>query len=174
MLGLERLRAAFGALLTGCGLVAGVITFAVMCLVVTNALMRFAFNAPITGALELTEAALPLMIFLSLALTQAAGGHIKVVLLTGRLPQGLARAATVLAMLLGAGLFAWAAWAGWLMAMKSMAIGEMERGAIRFPIWPVKMAVFVGLGLLSVQFVLDAIWTAMGGKLADADPELVE
>ena len=168
---LSRFRDGFGGFLRACGLVAGTLTFAVMCLVVANALLRYAFNMPILGALELTESALPLMIFLSLALTQYEGGHIKVVLLTHTLAPGPQRWAKVLAMLLGAALFAWAAYAGWLMAMKSLAMGELERGSIRFPIWPIKFAVFFGLALLAAQFLIDAVYAAAGGRLPDTVPE---
>lgn len=171
---LARLRDGFGGFLYLCGLIAGAMTFAVMCLVVTNALMRYGLNAPVKGTLELTESALPLMIFLSLALTQYEGGHIKVVLLTQRISPGAQRVLKVAAMLLGAVLFAWAAWAGWLMAAKSWRIGELERGSIRFPIWPIKGAVVFGLALLSIQFLIDAIYVALGGTLPDGEAEAVE
>ncbi|SMX32840.1 TRAP transporter small permease subunit [Actibacterium lipolyticum] len=169
---IETLGRHYGAFLTLCGTVAGALTFGVMCLVVANAVMRYGFNRPIAGTLELTEGALPFMIFLSLALTQFHGGHIKVVLLTQALSPALARAAKVFAMLLGAVLFAWAAYAGWLMAVKSFAMGELERGSIRFPIWPVKFAVFFGLMLLSIQFFLDAIYCALGGNLDEPSQEV--
>jgi TRAP-type C4-dicarboxylate transport system permease small subunit len=165
------LRSGYGSLLTICGVIAGALTFAVMCLVVANVVLRYGFNRPITGSLELTESALPFMIFLSLALTQFHGGHIKVVLLTQRLSPSVATAMKVFAMLLGAVFFAWAAYAGCLMAMKSFAIGELERGSIRFPIWPVKFVVFFGLALLSIQFLLDAIYVALGGDLENSDKE---
>ncbi|MCA0922554.1 TRAP transporter small permease subunit [Pseudooceanicola nanhaiensis] len=171
---LDLLRRKFGALLIFCGTVSGVMLFAVMLLVVANVLMRYLFNQPVTGTLELTESALPLIIFLSLALTQMRGGHIKVVLLTQHLPKPLERAARVLAMLAGFVLFAWAAYAGWLMAMKSFSIGELERGSIRFPIWPIKFAIFLGLALLAIQFLLDAIWVAAGGRLDDDKHEVLE
>ncbi|WP_172327436.1 TRAP transporter small permease subunit [Mangrovicoccus sp. HB161399] len=171
---LETLRRRYGAFLSLCGTAAGVLIFAVMLLVVANVAMRYLFNRPVTGTLELTESALPLIIFMSLALTQMHGGHIKVVLLTRRLPERLARAANVLAMLAGFVLFAWAAHAGWMMAAKSFAIGELERGSIRFPIWPVKFAVCFGLALLAVQYLLDAVWAALGGKFGDGSGEVME
>ncbi|KAA2314939.1 TRAP transporter small permease [Pseudooceanicola sediminis] len=168
---LEQIRRGYGVFLRFCGLIAGVLTFVVMCLVVANALLRFLVNAPIAGTLELTESALPLIIFLSLALTQWQGGHIKVVLLTQHLPAGGQRAFKALAMLLGALLFAWAAYAGFLMALKSWSYGELERGAIRFPIWPIKFAVFFGLSMLSLQFLIDALLVAAGGRLPDSEVE---
>ncbi|MEI4470124.1 TRAP transporter small permease subunit [Frigidibacter sp. MR17.24] len=159
---LTQVRAGFGRFLTLCGWIAGAVTFAVMCLTLANVVSRYGLSRPIAGSLELTEAALPLIIFLSLALTQFHGGHIRVTLLTDRLPAGAARAAQVLALLAGALLFAWAAWAGWLSALKSLAIGEMERGSIRFPVWPIKFAVCFGMALLTVQFLIDAVCTAAG------------
>jgi hypothetical protein len=63
-----------------------------MCPVVANAKPRFAFNAPTGVALDLPEAALPIMMFLSPALTQAEGGRITVVKLTRRLPSAARRA----------------------------------------------------------------------------------
>ncbi len=167
-------RSAFGRVLTACGLIAGITLVTVMILVVANVLLRYLFNAPISGTLELTEGALPLIVFLSLAMTQYEGGHIKVVLLTRTFPAGAQRAALVLAMLAGAAFFAWATWAGLEAATKSLAIGEIERGSIRYPIWPIKFAIAAGMALLSIQFVMDALVAAYGGALPDTDPETVE
>ncbi|MCR4265172.1 TRAP transporter small permease subunit [Nitratireductor sp. ZSWI3] len=171
---LMRLRAAYGRMLKACGLIAGIIMFAVMGLIVANTLLRYLFNTPIAGTLELTEGALPLMVFLSLALTQYEGGHIKVILLTRSLPGEIRRAVAVLAMLAGALFFAWATWAGWLAAASSWAIGEVERGSIRYPVWPIKFTVAAGMALLSLQFLFDAAMAALGGSLPDADPEAIE
>ena len=167
-------RAAYGRVLSLCGLIAGVTLLAVMVLVVANALMRYLFNMPIAGTLELTEGALPIIVFLSLAMTQYEGGHIKVVLLTRRFPQNMQRAAVVFAMLAGAGLFAWATYAGWKLTAKSFAIGEIERGSIRYPLWPVKGAIAFGMALLTIQFLIDAALAALGGALPEADPEEIE
>lgn len=169
-----RLRAAYGRVLQTFGLVAGVILLGVMVLVVANVLLRYLFNAPIAGALELTEGALPIIVFLSLAMTQYEGGHIKVVLLTRRMPAGAQRVALVLALLAGAFFFAWASRAGWNLAAKSFAIGEIERGSVRYPLWVVKGAIVFGMGLLTVQFLLDAVLAALGGSLPEAEAEEIQ
>jgi len=171
---LLRVRQAYGGILTICGLISGWLTFAVMLLVVTNVVLRYGFNIPIPGTLELTEGALPLIIFLSLALTQFHQGHIKVVILTQHMPAGLRRVFRVLAMLVGAGLFAWAAWAGWHGALKSLAIGEVERGSIRYPIYPIKFAVVAGMVLLTIQFLLDALAFALGHDLDEIEEGILE
>lgn len=166
-----QLRNGFGRALNFCGLTAGFILLAVMALVVANVLLRYLFNAPIAGTLEMTEGALPLIIFLSLAMTQYEGGHIKVVLLTRKLSKRLQRAAVVFAMLVGAVLFAWASYAGWMSMAKSIAIGEIERGSIRYPLWPVKGTIALGMSLLTLQFLIDALLAALGGELPDSEAE---
>ncbi|MFT7391609.1 MAG: hypothetical protein ACI9ZH_001840 [Paracoccaceae bacterium] len=72
-------------------------------------------------------------------------------------------------MALGAMLLTWAAYAGWIMIAKSLAIQETERGLIRFALWPASGVVFVGLGMPSVQFALGAAQCALGGR--PTDPE---
>jgi TRAP-type C4-dicarboxylate transport system permease small subunit len=145
-----------------------------MCIVTANVIMRYTYNRPIAGTLELTEGALPLIIFLSLALTQFHGGHIRVTLLIDHLPHSLAHVLSIIALIAGAVLFGWAAWAGWLSAEKSLAIGEMKRGSIRYPVWPIKYAVSFGMVLLTLQFLLDAICVAAGMTPIKADPEKIE
>lgn len=154
---LDALRAGFGQFLRACGVVAGAITFGMMMLVVANVGSRYFFNLPIPGTLEITESALGYIIFLSLAMTQYESGHIRVVLLTRRLPAGLAQAAEVLALAAGAAFFAWATWAGFEAALQSWAIDEQEWGAIQFPLWPVRFAIALGLALMSMQCVLDTL-----------------
>ena len=169
-----RIRAAYGKLLEACGWFAGCLTFAVMILGVTNVGGRYLLNAPVKGALEVTEAALPLMIFLSLALTQYHGGHIRVSMVTDRLPEMLQRMLFVLSLFAGAVIFAWATWAGWLSAEKSFSIGEMQHGSLRFPLWPIRFAVAVGMALLTIQFLIDMICVALGVPLPTSDPEHAE
>lgn len=171
MLSLSRIRIGYGRVLTACAWVSGAVAFCVMVLVVANVVSRYGFNSPIAGTLELTEGALPLVIFLSLAVTQYHGGHIRVTLITDRAPDSIARALTIFALLAGAVLFGWATWAGWLSAEKSFAINEMKRGSIRYPVWPIKYAVSFGMALLTLQFLIDALWVASGKSLPHERPE---
>ena len=163
----QRLYRAYGRLLRGCGLVSALATFLMMMLVVANVLGRYLFNAPLTGTLEFTESLLVLIIFLSVALTQYDGGHIRVTLLTRRLPRACARALTVFCMLAGAVFFAWCAYAAWKFAAQSWSFNEQEWGTVVFPLWPVKFVVFVGIAMLAIQFLLDAIAETMMPIAAD-------
>lgn len=150
----DRIWRGYGRFLKWCGYVAGYTTFAMMLLVIANAASRFLFNAPVSGAFELTESMLTVLIFLSLALTQHEGGHIRVVLLIQRLPSGLRKAANLLALAAGAAFFAWCSDAAWGYAMKSLAINEQQWGTVRYPLYPIKFVVFFGLALLAIQYAL--------------------
>jgi len=153
----ERLYRAYGRLITGFGIFSGLITFAIMWLIDANALLRKLFNAPVQGSYEITEAALVLIIFLSLAFTQYRRGHIRVTLLTRHLPIGVQHGMYIAVLLIGALFFAWCSYAAFGYAVRSYRLNEQEWGLIRFPIWPVKMAIFVGAVLMSFQYLLDAI-----------------
>jgi len=153
----ERLYRAFGRLVICLGLLAGAITFAVMWLIDANALMRKFFNEPVPGSFEITEAALVIIVFFSLAYTQHMRGHIRVTLLTRHFPLKVRHALFILAMLIGAALSAWYAYAAYTYAHRSYLINEQEWGVITFVVWPIKSTIAIGLALLSIQFLLDAI-----------------
>ncbi len=169
----ERIYRAYGHLLRFCGLIAALSTFATMVLVVLNIGGRYIFNKPLTGSLEFTESLLVLIIFMSLALTQYDGGHIRVTLLTRRLPTRVAHAADIFCMLAGAAFFFWCAYAAWRFAYQSYSIGEYEWGTVSFPLYPVKFVVFAGILMLAIQFVLDTIAEMFMPIKAD-DPRAME
>ena len=153
----ERFYRGYGRLLAALAVFSGLITFAIMWLIVSNALMRKTFNQPIQGTYEVTELALVLLVFLSLAYTQFRRGHIRVTLLTRHLPARLQHALYVAALAIGCLFFAWCSYAVFGDAVRSYSVGEQEWGLIRFPLWPVKASIVVGIVLLSLQYLLDAI-----------------
>jgi TRAP-type transport system small permease protein len=61
--------------------------FLMMCLTTVDAIWRYAFNSPITGAYEITEKYLMLIgVFLGMGLTYKSGGMIRVTTLIDHLP----------------------------------------------------------------------------------------
>ena len=119
----------------------------------------------------MTESLLTVVVFLSLALTQFRNRHVRVVLLTRRLPVNLQRMAFVTASALGTAFFAWCAYAAWGFAMQSYAMNEQEWGAVRFPLYPVKFIVFAGVLLLAIQFLLNTLLGFRGTPDSGVIPE---
>ncbi len=167
---IRRLRLAYGRLLHALGLISAISTFVIMLLVVGNVIGRYLFNAPITGAFEVTESLLVVVVMLVLALTQYHGGHIRVTMLTRRLPPRWGRLAKIGSLLISAVFFTWCAYATWKYAYQSYSFDEHEWGSIAFPLYPFKFVVFLGVVLLAVQFVLDAISELSEPPSADEPP----
>ncbi len=163
----QRLYRGYGRLLRGFGLISSLATFLMMLVVVANIVGRYLFNKPLTGTLEFTESLLVIVIFLSVALTQYDGGHIRVNLITRRLPKRVARIFTVVAMLAGCAFFTWCAYAAWIFAAQAYSFNEQEWGEVVFPLWPMKFVVFAGIAMLALQFLLDAIAETMMPIAAD-------
>jgi TRAP-type C4-dicarboxylate transport system permease small subunit len=148
---------AYGRLLRVVALISAVSVFVMMVLVVINVAGRYLLNKPLTGTLEFTESLLVLIIFLSVALTQFDGGHIRVTLLTRCLPKAWARALSIFCMVCGAVFFTWCAYAAWVFAAQAYSFNEQEWGEVVFPLWPMKFVVFIGIVMLAIQFLLDAV-----------------
>ena len=169
----QRACRAYGRLLQAFGLLAAVSIFIMLVLVVANVIGRYVFNAPITGAFEITESLLVVIIMLGLALTQYYDGHIRVTILTRRMPARWARLAKIATLLLGAVFFLWCAYASWKFALESYSFKEQEWGTITFPLYPFKFVVFLGVVLLAVQFLLDTI-NEIAGNRRDDRPRTTE
>lgn len=147
--------AAVGIWLRACwrwlGLAANLALLSIMFGVSLDAILRYLLNRPIAGMLEGVELLLVFSVFLSLAGTQAAKGHIAVDIVLDRL-QGSKRAALeAFIAALGVLLFAAATWATAGMALRSVQIEEYSAGLIAFPIYPAKILVALGCLLLTVQ-----------------------
>lgn len=145
----------------------GVILFLMMFLVVVNTLTRKLFNAPVTGAFEVTESMLTLTVFLALAYTQRQHGHISVDVLSRHFSHGVKRVTNVFVPFLGVICFAWATYANWEFTLESYRIDEQEWGEITFPLWPVKGLMFVGLAILTLQFAVDTVKEWRAGTRGD-------
>ncbi|TBH15445.1 TRAP transporter small permease [Thermus thermamylovorans] len=99
----------------------------------------------VPSALEMAGFATAGLIFLGLAPTLRAGGHIRVRLLLGRLPPGPRRLAEGLA--LGLALLAalYATWQAWLRVAESYRFGDLAPGLLPLPLWLPQS--FLALGL---------------------------
>jgi TRAP-type C4-dicarboxylate transport system permease small subunit len=151
---------------------AGVCTFAIMVLIVANALSRKALNMPIPAATELTSALLVAVIMLPFAYTQLRGEHVSTVVLTRRMSRPVRRALHIVWLLLGCVLFLAVTWGTWRYAHRAYTLNEQVWAAtIQFPIWPSKMSVSVGTFMLAVQFLLDAIHAVLidDGRAVETD-----
>ena len=115
------------------------------------------FGWPVPGTLEITESTMVLIVFGALAFTQSQRGHIRVeIFYTNRGPRTKAFMDAV-THLVAIAYFGLVAWQGFNEALYSLEISEATMGSIRFPLFPARLLLVLGCGLLLVQLGLDLI-----------------
>ncbi|MGI9478141.1 MAG: TRAP transporter small permease subunit [Hyphomicrobiaceae bacterium] len=136
-------------------LIGGVGLMASMFLGVGDVVGTQILKQPLPGARELTESTMVLIVFGALTYAQIQRSHIRVELLYTRMSprvQAMMDVATDLAAITFFGLLFWQA----INEVKiSLEIGESTVGLIRFPLYPARIILAAGAGLLIVRLVLD-------------------
>lgn len=131
----------------------------VMLLMCADVFMRNAFNQPIDGVAEMVAASIIVIVFFQLPATLRHGRMSRAELFLGPMLARRPRAGLLLRALLSvAGVFACAviAYATWPLLARAWANSEFlgVEGVFTFPIWPMRLVVFIGAGLASLQYVL--------------------
>jgi TRAP-type C4-dicarboxylate transport system permease small subunit len=130
--------------------------FLMMCLTTVDAIWRYAFNSPITGAYEVTEKYLMLMaVFLGMSLTYRGGGMIRVAILMDRLPKKVKVPINHLAQ-----LFSISYCAIFIVGTVQYAVRLFHQGTslgsiLWLPLWIGAMVIPVGLLLMAFFMLFD-------------------
>ncbi len=149
--------------------VASVLGFLLSFVVVADVIGRVAFDSPLKGTPEMVSSAIVIICYLMCAYAIRTGGMIEVDAFSQHYPPKLKVAMTLfscgLAILLF-GIILWGSWEGFLHAVES---GEYEgEGALRVPMWPVRLSVVLGslLAMLSyIELAIRQIQAARRGEV---------
>lgn len=132
--------------------------FAILSIALIGALdviMTLLLGRPITGAYELTETLMVMVVFLALGYLHQERAYIAVDALYECFGFTAQRIADYFSLLLIVVLFSMMAWRAWIMALRSWRIGEYSVGLIPFPIYPSRFAFAIGCSLLLVCCIAD-------------------
>jgi TRAP-type C4-dicarboxylate transport system permease small subunit len=131
------------------------LVFITMFITTADVIGRY-FRMPLPGAMEISELALGVMVFLGWAYTQAEKGHIAIDILFKRLPRRARNILDVIIPLVGLvlmGLIGWRAiWFG--MDSKSSLEQTVDLG---IPVWPFKLMILIGAVTLCLELIFDVI-----------------
>jgi TRAP-type C4-dicarboxylate transport system permease small subunit len=122
-----------------------------MLLTTADVIGRAAWSRPIPGIVELSSYALDVFILLGLAYTQQVKGHVRVSMLTSRMPPRVQIFFEILVALLSLFIIALLAWQGFVVGLEETAVSDMLRIAQR----PFKLLVGVAALLLCLELVVD-------------------
>jgi TRAP-type C4-dicarboxylate transport system permease small subunit len=110
---------------------------------------------PVLGTLEFTESTMVLVVFGALAYAQERRAHIRVELLysfAGPRGKSFMEAVTHIVAFI---FFALVAWQGYVELLYSWEIMESTMGSVRFPLYPARVLLLVGVALLLLRLAID-------------------
>jgi len=131
-----------------------------MLLTSTEVVARGVWNRPVPGTLELSSYMLAMFVLLGVAYTYQVGGHVRVSMLTSRLPVWAAESLNILTSLLTLFIVVILAWQGWAEGVEEKAVSDM----LRIPQWPFKLLVSLAGTLLALEIVWQVVDSV--GRLA--------
>lgn len=130
---------------------------ALFLLTAADVILRYLFNSPIVGAYELTGYLLLVTICLSFAYLQGKRGHIALEFIVSRLPLKSRLVIDIFALHIGLVLFATLTYRSWLAACTSWMMKEFSPGIAAFPMYPFRLVVPLGAGLICLRLVMDIV-----------------
>jgi TRAP-type C4-dicarboxylate transport system permease small subunit len=149
----ERLVRRFGDFLQRLALVGGWVLMLLMGYTVLDVVLRYVFNRPFSGSLEITEFAMSVIVFLGIAYCGWLGGHVAVDILERPLEDPRLRFVPVILTFIGALLFAAIAWLTAVDALNSMhRISNM----MRWPHYPFQLAVAFGSAMYAIVLLIQS------------------
>ncbi|ATG48242.1 TRAP transporter small permease [Celeribacter ethanolicus] len=122
---------------------AAFLLLALMAVTGIDVIGRYLFNAPLSGAFELTELLLGALVFVALPLVSRAGAHVEVDLLVSVVPRAVSRVMGRMAAIVSAVVLAFFAW-----RLAVLGITQVTDGA-RSVSMGVPLAPFAFLGALT-------------------------
>ena len=144
-------------------LVGEVVLGGMVLFIVADVILRYAFDQPMSYALELIEVALSLVVFFGLIMCTSRRGHIDIPVLVTRFSRQVQAATNSFVYFLGTGLFSVMAWRLFAHAMHVQQIGTVTT-ILKLPHYPFILvialcSVLVTLLLLSqlIHFIVEAV-----------------
>lgn len=142
-------RTVWGIIETALSAGAGALLLGLTLITCIDVVARYWFNAPLSGAYELTELFLASLVFLALPITTGRGEHVEVDLIDAVAGGAISRMARPLTGLLTAGVLALFAWRLWEHALRLASDGAIS-DSLALPIAPVAFLAAIGCGLASL------------------------
>jgi TRAP-type C4-dicarboxylate transport system permease small subunit len=142
--------------------IAAFFMFAIMIIVFSDVVMRYAFNRPFSWAYDLISLYLMAGIFfLILSEAYASHAHVSVDILQQKFPPAMIRVSEIVTCLVGITVFSLIAWLGFLRAVDSFRSSDVMAGGIPWPMWPSIGMVPFGAGLITLRLVLHLVAHAL-------------
>ena len=139
-------------------LIGALVVFITMFIMTADVSARF-LKLPLPGAVELSEIALGIMVFLGWGYTQEQKAHVVIDVVYNRLPSTLRRFLDMVNPIFGLVFMGIIAWISIDFIRYSKASGEYTEN-LMIPVWPFKTAILIGSISFCLQLMMDTIQAA--------------
>ncbi|MEH7248612.1 TRAP transporter small permease [Neobacillus niacini] len=151
---IEKMQQKFEKLLVFLG---AVFTIFLMFLITLDVILR-KFGSPIQGAYELVQLLTVGIVFLGVAYVQRIKGHVFIEVATDKFPKKVQQGLDFFGYIVGFAVCLIITWQSGITAWESFLTREATSGMTKIPIWPVKIVILMGMGLLTLRLILDIVY----------------
>jgi TRAP-type transport system small permease protein len=144
----------FGRCLRWMALAGGWVVILLMVYTVLDVVLSFVFRRPFSGALEITEFAMAVIVFLGIAYCGWLGGHVAVDILERPLDNPKLRLLPVLLTFIGGFLFAAIAW---FTVAEALVTTSRISNMMRWPHYPFQFIVAFGSAMYAIVLFIQGI-----------------
>ena len=123
-----------------------------------DVILRYIFNAPLPDIFQLTEFMMVGLVYLAIAYVQSIKDHIKIELVTSRLPQKLQDGLDLFGYIIGLLIFLMITWQSGRLAWEAWVNEDYTMGIVHLPLWPAKSVLPIGTGLFCLRLILDILF----------------
>lgn len=136
--------------------ISGILLLTISLMVTVDVIARYVFLAPISGVLEIERLMMPYVCFCAFAYAFVQKVHVRVSLVTDRLPPRVRRIIEIIADLIGIAGCGIITYGAWIYFLESLGIKEImaSGGDFWIPLWLGKMGFPIGITLFSFVLVL--------------------
>lgn len=158
---LSRLDRALLPLERFCALLSGLAIFSLMFLAAYSVTARKFFSSPMAGYVDYIEAAMPIIAIMGVSYVQRDGSHIRMDMLVGNLKGRVLWLFELLSILMILVLMVFLTWGAWEHFDRSFDCARplCSRDSsidVGIPVWPSKLVVPIGFGVLVLRLLLQA------------------
>jgi TRAP-type C4-dicarboxylate transport system permease small subunit len=161
---------AFGSLLRLLALAGGWVVLGLMAYTVADVILRYIFNRPFSGSIEITEFAMAAIVFLGIAYCGWTGGHVAVDILERPLENPRLRFVPVILTFIGGVLFAAIAW---LTVDEALSTMNRVSNMMRWPHYPFQFIVALGAAMYAVVLFVQCARMLRKGGSGEGDSQHV-
>lgn len=165
------LRRGIEAITRVCMWISGALLVVIMAINLGEVVMRDVFSSTLRGTIEISEVLLVFFVYFGIAHTQEVRGHVNTNIMTSRVPRRVAEWSSAVGYTAALVVVIWATQVTTLRAIEAVERGEARFGLMGVPIWPARIAVAFGFGLLALEILFTVIDLVRGANHSAPSPE---